>query len=134
MPTMASITVKKNDGTTDIVYDAVCASSGDQAAVWRQDTGNTSALPVGLRSKLTVSSSYNGPKTARVMRVRGTMPYATQDSTTGLYSAKDQVVVDATVTLPESIPAGQLAEVSQMMNLLASALLKSSFGTGYAPT
>ena len=51
MPSMASITVKKYDGTTDIVFDALSASGGDNSpAVWRQDTGATAGLPVGLRS------------------------------------------------------------------------------------
>lgn len=49
MPTMANITVKKADGTTDIVFDAIAGSGGDtSAARWRQDTGNTVGLPVGL--------------------------------------------------------------------------------------
>jgi hypothetical protein len=46
MPTMASITVKKADGTTDIVYDALAASGGDNSpAAWRQDTGAVAPLP-----------------------------------------------------------------------------------------
>lgn len=50
MPTMANLTVKKYDGVTDIVYDALSASGGDGSpAVWRQDTGAVAALPVGLR-------------------------------------------------------------------------------------
>lgn len=136
MPSMASVTVKKSDGTTDIVFDALSASAGDGVpAVWRQDTGNTAALPVGLRSKLALMSKSNGPKTARQVEMNISFPYAVQDSTTTLYQAKDQVVWKVFVTLPEGIPATWLKEASyQGANLIASALVKSVLETGYAPT
>lgn len=135
MPTMASQTVKKADGTTDIVYDAVAGSGGESsAAVWRQDTGAAAGLPVGLRSFFKLTSKWNGPKTARQMLIEGVMPYAVQDSTTTLYSAKDRVVMTATITMPQAIPSANLNEVVQMLNLMAASLTKSSVQAGYAPT
>lgn len=135
MPTMASQTVKKADGTTDIVYDAVAGSGGESSpAVWRQDTGAAAGLPVGLRSFFKLTSKWNGPKTARQMLVEGVMPYAVQDSTTTLYSAKDRVVMTATITMPQAIPSANLNEVVQMLNLMAASLTKSSVQAGYAPT
>jgi hypothetical protein len=133
---MASITVKKADGTTDIVYDAVTASGGENSpAVWRQDTGAAAGLPVGLRSTFKLASKWNGPKTARQLTFEGVMPYAVQDTTTTLYSAKDRSVFTATFTLPQSIPAAQLNEAAaQILNLCAAALVKSSAQAGYAPT
>jgi len=62
------------------------------------------------------------------------MPYAVQDSTTTLYSAKDRVVGVATFTMPQAIPAANLNEVSQLLNLMAATLTKSSVQAGYAPT
>lgn len=135
MPSMASITVKKADGTTDIVFDSLAASGGESSpAVWRQDTGAVAGLPVGLRSLFKVSSKWNGPKTARQVSFEMTMPYAVQDSTTTLYSAKDRVVLTGVITLPQAIPASALNESVQALNLMASTLIKSSVQAGYAPT
>lgn len=136
MPTMASITVKKNDGTTDIVFDALTASGGEGIpAVWRQDTGNTAGLPVGLRASFVLASKWNGPKTARQMKFDLSFPYAVQDSTTTLYSAKDRVVYSGIITIPQAVPASAINEaVAQGLNLLAAALTKSSAQAGYAPT
>lgn len=136
MPNMASIIVKKNDGVTDITFDAVNASGGESSpAVWRQDTGAPAALPVGLRPTFTLSSKWNGPKTARQLQFNLAFPYAVQDSTTTLYSAKDRVVYQGVITLPQGIPPTNLNEaVAQGLNLLASALMKSSAQAGYAPT
>lgn len=132
---MASITVKKFDGTTDIVYDALSASGGDGSpAVWRQDTGANSALPVGLRSIFKMWSQWNGPKTARQIKANFVMPYAVQDSTTTLYSAKDRVVAELIITMPQGIPAANLNEAYQICNLVASTLFKQSVAAGYSPT
>jgi hypothetical protein len=135
MPSMASITVKKADGTTDIVYDALAASGGEGSpAVWRQDTGAAAGLPVGLRSLFKLMSKWNGPKTARQMSFEFVMPYATQDTTTTLYSSKDRVVITGLVTMPQGIPSAVLNEVNQGLNLLASTLVKSCVQAGYAAT
>jgi hypothetical protein len=132
---MASITVKKFDGTTDIVYDALSASGGDGSpAVWRQDTGAAAALPVGLRQTLKLWSTWNGPKTARQMKFNFVFPYAVQDSTTTLYSAKDRMVFDGIITMPQGIPAATLNEIYQLCNLLAATLVKQAVAAGYAPT
>jgi hypothetical protein len=135
MPSMASITVKKADGTTDIVYDQVSASGGEGSpAVWRQDTGAAAGLPVGLRSAFKLASKWNGPKTARQLTFEFNLPYAVQDTTTTLYSAKDKVVMTGIITMPQGIPSSVLNEVNQALNLLASTLVKTSAQAGYAPT
>lgn len=136
MPLMASITVKKADGTTDIVFDQVTGSGGESSpAVWRQDTGAAAGLPVGLRPTFKLLSKSNGPKTARQLSFELNFPYAVQDSTTTLYSAKDRVVLTGLVTMPLAIPPSNLNEAAaQALNLLASALIKSSVQAGYAPT
>lgn len=136
MPAMAAITVKKSDGTTDIVYDSVAASGGDTSpAVWRQDTGAPAGLPTGLRASAKLQASWNGPKTARVLRFAYKRPYAVQDTTTTLYSAKDSVIIEATITAPQGMPAADISEgCYQAMNLIASSLMKSSVASGYAPT
>lgn len=135
MPSMANITVKKYDGTTDIVYDALSASGGDgSAAVWRQDTGAVAGLPVGLRKLFRLWTTWNGPKTARQMKFNFVSPYAVQDSTTTLYSAKDRVVFDGIITIPQGLPANEINEaIYQGLNLLGASLVKQSAASGYAP-
>lgn len=136
MPTMASITVKKYDGTTDIVFDQQTGAGGEGIpAVWRQDTGNIAGLPVGLRSTFSLRTKSNGPKTARQMSFELVFPYAVQDSTTTLYAAKDRVVYTGNITIPNAIPSTQINEaIAQGLNLLASSLVKSAGYAGYAPT
>lgn len=135
MPSMASITVKKADAVTNIVFDAINASGGESSpAVWRQDTGAPAGLPVGLRPTFQLTSKWNGPKTARQVQFNLSFPYAVQDSTTTLYSAKDRVVVQGVITLPQGMPSSSLNEAAaQGMNLLASALVISAMQAGYAP-
>jgi len=136
MPAMASIVVKKFDGTTDITYDSLSASGGDSSpAVWRQDTGAAAGLPIGFRSLFKLWTTWNGPKTARQTKFNFVAPYAVQDSTTTLYSAKDRVVVDGIMTVPQGIPSANINEaIYQACNLLAAALVKQAASAGYAPT
>lgn len=137
MPAMANITVKKFDGTTDIVFDALSGSSGGDTspAVWRQDTGNTAALPNGLRPMFMLWGKANGSKTARQIKFTLVFPYATQDSTTTRYSSNDRVVFEGIITVPQAVPLLNVNEaVHQGLNLLASSLTKSSAISGYAPT
>jgi hypothetical protein len=137
MPAAANIVVKKADGTTDITYNLVAAAGGDNSpCVWRQDTGAPAGLPVGLRPYFKLTSKWNGPKTARVFNVEYVYPYAVQDTTTTLYSAKDRVVFNgANYTAPQGLPQSVLDEAAaQSQNLMASVLVKSSLASGYAPT
>ncbi len=136
MPSMASITVKKADTTTDIVYDAVSAASGSEPAVWRQDTNAPAGLPVGLRPTFEMSSKWNGPKTARVMNIKFIYPYAIQSTDTTAYTSKDRVVINGgNITAPQGIPSSVLDEaMAQYTNLVDSALVLSALKAGYAPT
>jgi hypothetical protein len=135
MPAMASITVKRNDGTTDIIYDAQTGAGSDGSpAVWRQDTGASATLPVGLRAVFWLKSLWNGPRTARKLPFRYERPYATQDSTTTRWTASDRIIIEGTATVPLGIPPSDINEgIAQGCNVLASALVKSSMQTGYAP-
>lgn len=136
MPAMASLTVKKADDVTNIVYDALAASGGDGSpAVWRQDTGAAAGLPVGLRALFKLWTTWNGPKTARQTKFNYVSPYATQDSTTTKYSATDRIVIDGIMTVPQAIPAANVNEaIYQACNLLAQNLVKQAAAAGYAPT
>lgn len=135
MPAMANITVKKDDGITDIVYDAQTGAGSDGSpAVWRQDTGAAASLPVGYRALLWIKSLWNGPRTARKLPFRYERPYAIQDSTTTKWSVADRLIIEGTATIPQGMPSTEINEgVSQGCNLLAATLVKSAMKTGYAP-
>lgn len=135
MPAMASIVVKKADETTNITYDALTGAGSDGSpAVWRQDTGATASLPVGMRALFWLKSQWNDRKTARKLPFHYERPYAVQDSTTTKWSSSDKVVIDGVMTVPQGIPSTEIDEsVAQALNLLASTLVKSSGKAGFAP-
>lgn len=132
MPTMADITVKKNDGTTNIVYTVVSASGGDKSpAVWRSNSVGTAA---GQRPEFRITSRPNGDGTAR--RVEGSYSYPSL--TTGT-DGKINVASRFNLTFSGIVPAAMLDAdlnegVSQGLNLIDSALIVSSFKAGFAPT
>jgi len=136
MAAIANKVVKKADELTNITYDALVGAAGDNAdAFWRQDTGAAAGLPTGLRATLRFRTGWNGPKTARKALITFERPYATQDTTTTLYSAKDRVIGRLELVLPQAIPATELNEsVHQFLNLLAETATKTALDSGYAPT
>jgi hypothetical protein len=132
MPQIANITIKKNDGTTDVVYTAVVPSAGDKSpAVWRNLTVGTAA---GHRPELRLTSRANGTGTAR--RMDGSFSYpALVTDTTGKTQVADRFNMQVTGVIPLGMPDADLNEaVAQALNIFAATLLKDSFKTGYAPT
>lgn len=134
MPNLANITVKKSDGTTDVVYDGLAPSSGNGTdAVWRQDTGANPDMPVGHRAMLTLSATDNGPKTARRLVGVSKRPYSTLNAASGKFEFKDQCVMRVEATIPGAIPATEINEfVHQSTNAFASALIKACLSAGYS--
>lgn len=133
MPNMANITVKKADGTTDIVFSALTPSSGDKvSAQWRSETAGAAA---SLRPTFGMLSQWNGPRTARRVQIEGQYPYTVTDSTTSVTSVKARIPFQATFTVPVEITDTIVAEaVAQLSNLLKSTLVQDSIKAGYAPT
>ncbi len=136
MPAMASLTVKKADETTNIVYDALAPAGGDNSsAVWRQDTGAAAGLPVGHRAVVEMRTMNNGPKTARRVLVTYNRPYSTQNTVTSKYEWKDQFILRIEMVCPNAIPGSELSEsVRQALNCASSTLVKQAAESGYAPS
>lgn len=134
MPAIADITVKKNDGTTDIVYAAKVPSSGDNtAALFRSDAH--AAPYAGLKPELNVASKWNGDKTVRRVNLLGKYHAYATDSTTTISTKIGSITMDLTFALPQSIPQADIDEgVSQLSNLINSALIRSCLKAGFAPT
>lgn len=134
MPAIADITIKKNDGTTDIVYAAKVPSSGDNtAALFRSDAN--AAPYAGLKPELSVTSKWNGDKTVRRVSMIGKYNSYATDSTTTISSKIGSVTMDVTLAIPQSIPQADIDEgVSQLTNLITSTLIRSCLKAGFAPT
>lgn len=132
MPQIANITIKKNDGTTDVLYTAVVPSAGDKSpAVWRNLTVGTAA---GHRPEARLTSRANGTGTARRMDGAFTYPTLVTD-TSGKTQVADRFILNLSGVIPLGMPDTDLNEaVSQALNFFAAQLSKDSFKSGYAPT
>jgi len=108
MPTMANITVKKSDGTTDVTFSALQGSSGDGvAAVWRCESVGTAA---GHKPSVTMTSRWNGPRTARRVDASFMYPQIATDTATGLTSVVNKVPVTISAVVPVAVPDTVVAE------------------------
>jgi hypothetical protein len=134
MASMADITVKKNDGTTDIVFAAKVPSSGDTVnALWRSDA-NAAPYP-GLKPEFKLSSRWNADKTARRLDFVGTYHSYYTDSATTVSSKLGTIVFTGSVAIPQQLPSADINEgVSQLTNLLVSTLVRTALKEGFAPT
>lgn len=132
MPNMADITVKKNDGTTNIVYAQQIASAGDKSpAIWRCITIGTAA---SHRPELRLISQSNGPGTARKLHGKYTYPSVTTD-VNGVPRVTDRLIIEVNILIPQGMLDVDVNEgATQGLNLLASDLIKSSAKVGFAPT
>lgn len=129
MPTMANITVKANDGTTDKVYTALAGSSGEGvAATWRHEDGS---LPAAFRPtfRMTARQTTNGRRTIEALHVRPITATVNGVVTqVGTHSVRQIETLDFTQD-----QAGVDEAVSQGGNLMTSALVRSAFKEGFAP-
>lgn len=131
MPSMANITVKADNGTTDVVYTALTPSAGDSvAAQWRVDAASTKPA---FRPSVEMRSQYNGPRSARRVNVRAKYPVV--ETVNGADTLVGTIPVEFTMTLPLGVADTATAEaVSQFGNLLVSSLIRSSIKAGFSPT
>lgn len=131
MPTMANITIKKADGTTDVVWTALASSSGDGSpAVWRNNTVGTT---VAERPTLSVSARANGSGTAR--RVNGAFHWPVSAAATdGSVTIKGDSPGSFTFLAPQNLTQADINERAyQFGNLVATAIIKASMAEGLAP-
>jgi hypothetical protein len=131
MPAIANITVKKADGTTDVIYTAVTGASGDNSpAVF---SNNTVGTVVAERPTLLVSSKDNGTKTARRVSIDYSWPITTQDAG-GNKIVSGRMTGTASVLIPQNQPTAAISEQAyQFCNLMAASLIKQSINDGYSP-
>lgn len=133
MPALANVTVKKNDGTTDIIYTGISPSSGDGVpAMYRQE--DVTVPPAG-RAVLRVSAKSNGNGSVRRLNVDGVRPQVYTETTTGLKKIANRATMTVSFGLPQEMPSTDIDEfVSQFVNFMASAHFKDCVKTGMAAT
>lgn len=136
MAAIANITVKRYDGTTDIVWDALSGSPGDgQPAIYRMDTGTSSAVPYGMRATASFMQKWNGPRTARVGDLLFKVPNYAVNTQTGFYEARDTSLISVHTVLPQGIPpAVQKEALAWALNFCAHLTVRDQLATGFAPT
>jgi len=132
MPALANITVKKNDGTTDIVYTGVSPASGDQPAVWKAQTvGTAPAHQPELR--LAAKDADKGSK--RAVRSTFVYPQIATNTTTSITSVVDKASADTNWRFPKGMSQADINEfVSQYANLLVATLVKDCIKSGFSAT
>lgn len=131
MPSIANITVKKNDGITDILYTGVSPSSGDSvSAVWKSQTvGNAPMHQPELR--LMARESSKGAK--RALRSTYVYPQLVTDTTTSQTTVVEAASAATDWVFPKGMAQTDINEfVSQYANLLVSTLVKDCIKSGYS--
>lgn len=132
MTNATDITIKKFDGTTDVVWTSITGSGGDKSpAVWRSNTAPGTA---GQRPAAHVQARWNGDQTARRVDYQITFPSVYTDADSSLSKVRSVAVFQGSAAVPMDMTDADRHEFSaQCMNLLASALFKGALDTGYAP-
>lgn len=133
MSSIANITVKATNGTTDVVYVAKTPSSGDGVpARWRADALGTAN---SFKPELQMVSVDNGPKTARRCTLSYSWPQTYTDSGTSLVAVKNKAPATLVFTLPTEMPDSSINEaVDQFFNLINSTAIRTAFKEAFAPT
>lgn len=131
MPSLANITVKKNDGTTDIVYTGQSPSSGDGVpAIWKATTVGT-APAHQPEFRLASRDASKGAK--RALRSTFQYPQIATNSTTSLTSVVDRASADTNWNFPKGMSQADINEfVSQYANLQVATLVKDCVKAGYS--
>jgi hypothetical protein len=133
MSAATDITVKKDDGATDIVYVLKSPSSGDGTPTrWRADSAGTAD---SFKPELTISGHLNGANTARWMNLKFTMPQVYTDTSTSLSAVASKATASLDFSFPVSMPDTVVNEaVSQLFNLINNSKLRTMFKEKFPAT
>ncbi len=130
MTIIANLTVKKNDGTTDIVWSALNGQGGNQyPAQWASQTVGTA---LAHQPTMTMVSKDSGDKETRRTNLQVLYPNLVTDTASNTTVAR-KGQVDVSFAMPKSMTSGQWNEcISQTINLLTA--LKVDLKAGTTPT
>lgn len=133
MPSMANITIKKADGTTDIVWTAASPSAGDSVpAVWRSNSVSTI---MGHRPRFHLALRDNATNDGRVFKGAMFYPHTMVEGGTNKVVLLGITPIRFEGTLPAGVPVADLKEaIHQAGNLAVSALVRAALEEQYAPS
>lgn len=132
MAAIASITVKKADGTTNIVWASVTGAAGNSSALWRSTTATGT---VGQQPALSVSARSNQAGTVRRIDGKVSFPSVYTETTTSLTKVRSTMILQFTASVPQDVAATDLSEfAAQATNLLVDTMVRGSITSGFAPT
>jgi len=133
MPAIANITVKKNDGTTDIIWTGVQPSSGDGTpATWKSQTVGTASAH---QPELRLSARDANKGSHRLLRLTFQYPQIATNSTTSVTSVVQKATSTLEMEIPKAMASADVNEaVSQLTNLIDSSLIVSCLKEGYSAT
>jgi hypothetical protein len=129
MPALADITVKKADGTTDVVWYGIQPSAGINPAIWRNVAGSAWAFCPEIRM-----TAKEGPRGAsRLLRATLVWPEIATNTTTGLTSVANRARFTGEWEMPKGMSDTPRVEFAyQTANLLAATLFKTQVSNGMA--
>lgn len=131
MPSIANITVKKYDGTTDVTYVPVASASSDGVpAEYQLQTG----FPVpATRPTLSISTRSNTKKTSRRLVAAFKWPLSYTDAS-GRLVTSGSVNGEFSMVLPQDVDPLVVREAHQQFaKLIASGPMRESMDSGTAP-
>lgn len=121
MPALNNITVKKHDGTTDVIYYGLNPGSS-------REPSSHKAPPLALnddtRPEFRTTVRRNGNK-EWIVTYWFMYPYATTSSDTGITSVRRRIFRKVVDTIPADVPSSAIQEfVSQSGNILVNSNTK----------
>lgn len=133
MASIADITVKKADGTTNVTYVAATPSAGDKSpAIWTQ---NAASGIQGFRPRFELQTQFNGTGDKRQVRFRFSYPVTYTEPVSGLPRLLKSVDGDGVIYMPRELSTTDWKEAfAQLGNLLSSTAARDTAETGFAPT
>lgn len=128
------ITFKDVDGTTDVVYEAVQGSSGDNSpAVYRLVVSDRT-VPLNQIPTFQIGVKSNGPKTGRRLTTDYASPIMQGDLLTSALKVVGKTPGTHSILLPLSLsPQAATRESHHFAMLNASQAVRNAAATGYAP-
>lgn len=135
MTQAANLSVKKSDGTTDVVYTSINPAAGDNSpAIWKNQTVGTT---VAQQPELRVTAKAKGDRLVspgRQVSMLYKWPRSIQNTITGELKLDNGVTITVNVLQSQLMPVADLKEaIYQGLNLAAHAAVKQMCFDGYAP-
>lgn len=130
MPTLANITVKKADGTTDVIYTALVGAGADGTP--SRHRAEAGGQVVGWRPLLTIFAKPNTNGSGR--SVTGRFKFPVVRSVGGVDTLIGTVPLEISGTVGNGFTQSEIDEaVAQGFNLFSSVQVRDSFKQAYAP-